>query len=237
MFILHPYGMLIGIGILLAISNILFYSWYTKQETNSLSLLPVIYLSSILGGKLLFFLCDSDFFLGTSFSDFSSFWTQVGTFASESVGGFSILGASFGGIIALIIKTREDLSRNDLSRNQETIIPLSILLIHSTGRIGCFLTPCCQGVIFEIIPLQLLCSAGYFISFIFGMILLKKKIITTLNQSIIYYAMIVCLERFLLDPLRDDSIATIYFFSRYQLIALIYLIVIFLAMHILKKNK
>lgn len=138
-------------------------------------------------------------------------------------GGFSLLGASLGGITGLSYY----LSSKKYIVNIAGCIPISVLLIHSFGRLGCFLSKCCDGSLggYSLYPIVI---AFYFIFFIIGLAFYKKKYITTLKSGLYYYIFAIFLERFLFDPCRFDSVKTAYFLTYYQYVGIIYLIAAFL---------
>ncbi len=138
-------------------------------------------------------------------------------------GGFSLLGASLGGVSGLSYY----LSSHKSFPNLIGYIPISVLLVHSFGRLGCFLSGCCDGSLggYSLYPIVI---AFYFIFFIIGLALYKKKYITTLKSGLYYYIFAIFWERFLFDPCRFDSVKTAYFLTYYQYVGIIYLVAAFL---------
>lgn len=155
-----------------------------------------------MGGKILY-LCETHFFISN---------------ATMLQGGFSLLGASLGGITGLSYY----LSSKKYIENIAGCIPISVLLIHSFGRLGCFWSECCNGTLgrYSLYPIVI---TFYFIFFSGGVALYTKKYIITLKSGLYYYAATIFLERFLFDPWRFDSIKTAYFLTDYQYVAIAYL--------------
>ena len=163
-----------------------------------------------MGGKILY-LCETHFLI-----------TQT----TLLQGGFSLLGASLGGVIGLSYY----LSSKKSITKVVGYVPISVLLVHSFGRLGCFFSGCCNGILgrYSLYPIVI---AFYFIFFIIGLALYKKKYITTLQQGLYYYIFAIFSERFLFDPCRFDSVKTTYFLTYYQYLGIIYLVLTFLIIH------
>lgn len=184
-----------------------------------------IYLYSFVFGKLFFFIIDYLFYL----ENLSLVFYDLELLIS----GFSVLGASFGGIVALLSFNKK---KTVISEEKLALVPLATLLVHAFGRIGCYFAGCCGGSNVYFIPLQFIASLFYFFSFFIGTIIIEK-IKKNFQGIIIYYASIIFLERFLTDHLREDAVFINYYFTKYQLCAASYIsIVFFIVIFFSKKN-
>lgn len=213
---IHPYGLCILSGILLVT---LIYLLFFQKKDNQIeieSLIFFTYLGAFIGGKLLY-LFEINFY-NISFLILS--------------GGFSLLGASLGGILGFFYYKK----KNKISSLAISIIPILTLLVHAGGRIGCYFSNCCDGNFFgfSLYPIVIL---FYFISSIIGMLLYKKKILRTLKKTFLYYVFIIFLERFVFDIFRNDTILTSYILTKYQFIAIIYLLLSIILIFIITKKK
>ena len=207
------YGLSIFFGIIVALlflkKRLLFI------ESQFYSLFFSIYLYSFIFGKLFFFIIDYFFYL----ENFSLASCDLELLIS----GFSVLGASLGGIIALLFFNKQ---KTIISEKKLVLVSLAALLVHAFGRIGCFFAGCCGGNNLDIIPLQFIASLFYFFSFFIGIIIIEK-IKKNFQIAIIYYAFIIFLERFLTDHFREDAVFINNYFTKYQLCAASYICIVF----------
>jgi prolipoprotein diacylglyceryltransferase len=208
-FSINLYGLLIFFGIIGALfflkKKLLFF------ESEFYFLFISIYLYSFIFGKLFFFIIDYLFYLDN--------FSLVSWDLELLVSGFSVLGASFGGIIALLSFNKK---KTIISGEKLALVPIATLLVHAFGRIGCTFAGCCGGKDVCFIPLQCIASLFYFFSFFIGTIIIEK-INKNFHVVIIYYACIIFLERFLTDHLREDAVFINYYFTKYQLCAASYI--------------
>lgn len=223
MFSVNPYGLLIFFGIIGAL--VFLKKTFLFFESEFYFLFISIYLYSFIFGKLFFFIIDYLFCL----DNFSLVFCDLDLLIS----GFSVLGASFGGIVALLFFSQK---KTIISQEKLAFVPLATLLVHAFGRIGCFFAGCCGGNRVYFIPLQFIASLFYFFSFFIGIIIIEK-IKKNFQGSIIYYAFIIFLERFLTEHFREDAVFINYYFTKYQLCAASYIgIVCFILIYFSKKN-
>lgn len=214
MLLVHLYGLFIFFGIL---AVLLFIKNVTSVAEEKLySLVIWIYVYSFFFGKLCFFLVDYIF-------DFDCF--NILMISNFLLSGFSVLGASLGGVIALLSLYEE--KKLTSKENELAYIPVSLFLLHGFGRIGCYFADCCGGSNFYFLPLQLIATIFYFIIFFSGLILIKKKKIQSIYSALLYYAFTVFLERFFTDYFREDAVFVSNFFTKYQLLAASYLVIVY----------
>ena len=101
------------------------------------------------------------------------------------------------GFLAVFI-TLQKIAFKSISGQLCDIIAVVIPLFHSFGRIGCFLTGCCGGIV----HVQLIESFCNFLLFLLLLFLFNKKIF---NGRLLYvYLLIYPLYRFLIEFLRTD---------------------------------
>jgi phosphatidylglycerol:prolipoprotein diacylglycerol transferase len=183
-----------------------------------------IYIGAFIGGKLFFYFFDESF-------DFRSIKEFI-------VYGFSIFGATVGGILATLILFKNDKNRQPFLK----YIPGSVLLIHALGRIGCYFGGCCGGRSLNIfdyeIPFQCSVSFYFLVVFIIYLICIKYKNLRNYLFSLRFYLSAVSFERFLFDFWRDDSIyVPSVYMTKYQLISLIVFVVVHGTICMLKYKK
>jgi phosphatidylglycerol:prolipoprotein diacylglycerol transferase len=216
-FLIHFYGCCIFLGIIAAIFFL--KKIFPVFEDSFYSLFFFIYIYSFIFGKI-FFLCADIFFNSLPLSfDFL-------------LSGFSVFGASLGGIFAILSFAK----KNFFTKKRELFfIPVASLLVHGFGRIGCFFADCCGSSLFSL-PLQCVTSFYYFSAFFFGFFLLDSKI-KNIYSAIFYYALIIFFERFVTDFFREDAVFLTSFFTKYQFLAASYLfVVIFLIIFFRSKH-
>ena len=212
------YGLFILIGIILAT-----YTWValTQRSTRSdikwsiySEIILTIYLSAIISGKILYIMLDFD-------------WNHENLIESIQAG-FSVLGASFGGIVAYSYLYKKYCKIYNIQKALYTL-PVAFPILHIFGRIGCYFSGCCGGIIHILnhnIPLQIASSTWYLLCFLLGFFAfskLKNKKNIFLSPITIY-SIFVALERFIFDFFREDSVLianTI--MTKYQLISFFYL--------------
>lgn len=225
-FSVHIYGFFIMIGV-----TVLLYALaHDKPRKKVLSLDSLYMLATysiiggVVGGKLLYLI---------------EFLHQEGAVWSDSLpfsaGGFSILGTIIGvgtTLIGYLYYHRLPLL---LITDR---IALYAPLTQAIARLGCFFAGCCAGVNTDsflgvvytnaeslaplycsIHPTQLYSSAFLLMIFIFSF-MLDKKHFKKPGQLTAYYLILVSLERFTIDFLRDDRVVIINNFSIMQLVAL-----------------
>jgi len=223
------YGICIFSGIVL-LYLILFIFPFTKNifknvsEEKIINSFIALYISGFIGGRLFYLIFDEKYFNNINLSK-ENIIEHLINFFNFTNGGFSVQGSALLGLITYII------IYNKYKKYKQTcsIIPISVLFIHSFGRLGCYFNSCCNGLIFTF-PLQILSFFLYLISFLFGINLYKKNI--SAFNSILYYISIVNIERILFDPFRFDKellfIIQGYPIYKYQFIGIIILYIIIL---------
>lgn len=212
------YGICISIGIIL----VYFFNVLDLKFKNILidinQLLIIVYCSAFLGGKLVYLLFDSNFMFSNS------------SLLDLLLGGFSLLGASFFGLFGLLYLV----NKNTLGLILSSFLPVSLLLLHVFGRLGCFFSDCCGGN-FYTFNLHFVSIFFYFFSFIIGYFLYFFHYLKSFYNGLYYYGVIIFLERFLFDIYRYDSIMVNIFFTKYQLLSLLYLFLSFIVIYIFYK--
>jgi prolipoprotein diacylglyceryltransferase len=135
-------------------------------------------------------------------------------------GGFSLLGATTGACIVLVILD----TLRYCQKNLYMIIPMYALIINGFGRIGCYCAPCCTGYLFTI-PVQLCSALFYFCCFLI-VYYVSYRYKNFLYEYIVLYGFFIALERFLFDYFRYDCIPYYYgFLSQYQFNGLLFFVV------------
>lgn len=216
------YGISIFIGILFVYYINQFYFKCKNIVIDINDLVIAIYLGAFLGGKLLYILCDLSFLSDYSFSFFS---------LDLLCGGFSLLGASFFAILSLLYY----INKNILQKKVTAFLPISLLFLHSFGRLGCFVADCCGGV-FYTLNLHMVSIFFYFLLSLLGLLLYFFNFLYSFYAGLYYYSLVIFLERFLFDIYRYDCIMLNVFFSKYQLFSILYLLLSLFCIFIFKKN-
>ncbi|MBO4563654.1 MAG: prolipoprotein diacylglyceryl transferase [Clostridia bacterium] len=153
--------------------------------------------------------------------------------------GLVFYGGLFGALIVLYIYTR----RYKLGRKAffDYFIPL-FPLFHAFGRIGCFLTGCCHGVVSErfgiaftnsasalngvpYFPIQLVCSACDLL--LFGFLVMYERRRHRQGKALACYLLLYAAGRFIVEFFRGDEIRGFFlWFSTSQWISLALLIAV-----------
>ncbi len=229
-FSINSYGLAILIGLLVLM-------WFMQQHPLRKKLLSkdqfidtllIGIFIGIAGGRLLYVLNEWDSI--DSFIDVFKLWE----------GGFSVLGSILGILFFLPLY---------LKKLKIPVVPFFDLaalhapLLQSIARIGCFFAGCCYGAatnvgwaimytdqkslapLYEYLhPTQLYSSALLLSIFLF-MYFIAQKTCKKPGQLFTLYLILVSLERFIVDFLRDDRIFftgdTTHVLSTYQIIALL----------------
>lgn len=203
---MNGYGLCIFSGI--CFSLVIAKIFRPDKEIDFFTLTFYLYSFSFFCGKLFFILFDYGLFSLSIISPLDLIFY-----------GFSLLGASLGGIIGFLLYCQQIPYKATSALN---LIPVLILLINSFGRLGCFYAGCCQGSFFGL-PLEIITSLFYLLSFISGFFLCETRNLSV-RKTLFYYAWIIFCERFLFDIYRLDATYTAYFLTTYQVIAIAYLI-------------
>lgn len=216
---MHWYGFFISIGIFFVYFINILYFKYKKIFIDLNDLLLYIYPSAFLGGKLIYFFFDFDGFFTINFG-FDLLY-----------GGFSLLGASFFALTGLLYYVK----KNNIYNVLNPFLPISLLLLHSLGRVGCYCAQCCGGILYNI-DLHAITIFFYLIATILGLFLYRFSCLISFLAGIYYYVIVIFLERFLFDPYRYDVIIINKFFTKYQLFSICYLVICFLFLFVFYKK-
>lgn len=221
-FHVHGYGLMIGIGIIVA-----FAVAVKRAEKKGLDGDLVFnagffgLIGGIIGAKLMFYLTELPAIL------------KDPSMLLDFANGFVVYGGIIGGILTAYVYCR--VKKMEFLPVIDLVVP-SIALAQGFGRIGCFLAGCCYGrpteawygVTFPqgglapagvpLIPTQLLSSAGDFLLGILLILLARKQ----KNRGWItgVYFLLYAVGRFLVEMLRDDPRGNVGILSTSQFIAL-----------------
>lgn len=234
---IYSFGAMIALGIMV-------FSWLVKKDTAYHQMnLDTIWdtmltggiVGGLIGGRLVYYLCDDDIY---NIRHLFYFWQ----------GGYSVLGAILGIMLTLyLLLTIYHIPIMPFFDLHMTYAPF----LQGIARIGCFLSGCCHGCPTEqwwgitysdqasfaplnipIHPTQLY-SATLLISIGLYTYINRKKLRKIPGQTIILYLTLISIERFIIDFLRDDRIIIstikirhyIIMISLYQYIALLIFLV------------
>ena len=225
-FVIHGYGLMIGIGFVLAL---LVGEYRAKKmgmkEEALIDIAIIAGVSGFLGAKLLYII--------VSFKDFIE--DPIGVLGSS---GFVVYGGLIAGVLCNLIYVK--IKKLSFLEYFDLVMP-EIALAQGFGRIGCFLAGCCYGketsawygVTFpadclapagvSLIPTQLFSAAGDFIFAIILFILqrtLYKKKKKTSGIVTAVYLMLYAVGRFLIEFLRNDPRGAVGVLSTSQFIAI-----------------
>ena len=220
-FTIHGYGLMIGLGFLLAV----FIGNY-RAKLRGLSpdhftnIAIFVLLFGFMGGKLLFIIVE-----------FKDFWANpLGALGSE---GFVVYGGIITGILTILIYCRV---KKISAMSYLDLFAPSVAVNQGIGRIGCFLAGCCYGretnsrfgVIFpegclapagvRLIPTQLISAAGMLL-IAAGLIFYAKKAKYRLTVTG-FYLLSYSIGRFFVEFLRNDYRGSVGIFSTSQFISL-----------------
>lgn len=181
--------------------NVSFYSLFILEFTSIAGV--------VIGSKLVFFV------------------TQIPTLKEYSIpimvsrfltGGYVFYGGLYGMICALLLSAPiVKIKRSTLMQFVTPVIPL----FHCFGRVGCFLSGCCHGVIlkrpvtiggvtFITFPLQLI-GAVLELALFFVLLHVDKKE-KTKHPLLFYYLLLYSIGRFVYEFFRGDTVRGIWFF-------------------------
>lgn len=213
---LATYGMIIFIGIFVGI----FFAVKYFAKFNNLKSEDVIYCALYaiiglgIGAKLLYIITNIPFLI-ENHNNFDVFETFKQLFR----GGFVFYGGLIGVILGIYIYSKQ--FKVPFKSLLLTLIP-TVPLIHSFGRIGCFLAGCCYGIEYHgignvvftntafaplnvsLFPVQLLESVCNLLIF-FILIFTYKRHIGNYN-TIALYCILYSITRFFVEFLRGDLI-------------------------------
>lgn len=224
-FVIHGYGLMIGIGFVLAL---LVGEYRAKKmgmkEEALIDITIIAGVSGFLGAKLLYII--------VSFKDFIK--DPMGVLGSS---GFVVYGGLIAGVLCNLIYVK--IKKLSFLEYFDLVMP-EIALAQGFGRIGCFLAGCCYGrqtdaawgVVFpagslapsgvKLIPTQLISSAGDFLIMIVLLLYYRKnKKDGTPGNVGFLYMLLYGVGRFLVEFLRNDDRGGAGMFSTSQWISMV----------------
>lgn len=223
---IYGYGLMIAIGILVALS-ILFRlardNGYDEDKIFNMALIAIF--SGMIGGKLLFIITELKNVINNPL-----ILKNFGT-------GFVIYGAIMGGAIGVYLYCRRQ--KWDTLKILDIVVP-GVALAQGFGRIGCFLAGCCYGaptslpwgITFHdspfavngvsLHPTQIFSSVFDFTLGIFLLWSLKKY--KKPGKTFSLYVILYSIGRFLVEFLRNDPRGSVGILSTSQFIAIFTLI-------------
>lgn len=204
-FVVHGYGLMIGLGFLAAIMVGCYRAKRRGLSDNDfINQAICVLIFGFLGGKLLFLL--------VNFKDFIQ--TPMAYVKSE---GFVVYGGVITGVISIYIYCR---IKKLVFLDYIDLIAPSVAINQAFGRIGCFLAGCCYGrktdsaigVIFpegciapagvKLLPTQLFMAGGDLILFAVLILLAKKKPYPGMVSGM--YLLLYSIGRFIIEYFRND---------------------------------
>lgn len=231
---IYSYGLMIGIGLLVA----LFVGEYRfkKHKLNDeivLDLLLICAITGFLGAKLLYIIVEFDEFTKNPMDVLGS-------------NGFVVYGGIIVGVLAGYIYTR--LKKLNFMEIFDYVMP-EVALAQAFGRIGCFMAGCCYGretdsflgVVFpedslapygvKVLPTQLFSAAGDLLIAVLLIVLSdyvyknvkkqgSKKFGHVYGDMGCIYMILYAVGRFLIEFLRDDIRGAVGVFSTSQFISI-----------------
>lgn len=211
---IYTYPLFMGLGFALFYYFSLGLNEKINEKKLKLFLITSLFFS-VIGAKLLFIVSSGK----SEYLATSTFWLG---------GGYVFYGGLIGSaVVAITFSKWMNLKVHELN----FLVP-SILISHSIGRIGCYLTGCCYGHL--IIPIQLLESLLLICGFIISLKWYRKKI-NLLYLYGIYYSVL----RFVLEFYREDVIRGkwVYSMSTSQIISILIMLFCTVAISFNKQHK
>ena len=226
-FSVHGYGLMIGIGFILA----LFLGEYRAKkkgmkEEAIIDLAIIAAVGGFLGAKILYII--------VSFKEFLQ--NPLAVIGSE---GFVVYGGIISGVLCCMLYCK--VKKLKFLDYFDIVMP-EVALAQAFGRIGCFLAGCCYGrettsrfgVVFpegglapagvKLIPTQLISSAGDFLIMIVLLLYYRKnKKDGTPGNVGFLYMLLYGVGRFLVEFLRNDNRGGAWMFSTSQWISMVIL--------------
>lgn len=224
-FSVHGYGLMIGIGFILA----LFLGEYRAKkkgmkEEAIIDLAIIAAVGGFLGAKILYII--------VSFKEFLQ--NPLAVIGSE---GFVVYGGIISGVLCCMLYCK--VKKLKFLDYFDIVMP-EVALAQAFGRIGCFLAGCCYGrettsrfgVVFpegglapagvKLIPTQLISSAGDFLIMIVLLLYYRKnKKDGTPGNVGFLYMLLYGVGRFLVEFLRNDNRGGAWMFSTSQWISML----------------
>lgn len=218
---IHGYGLMIGIGFLLAVILGMYRAKKKGLEQEAvLDIAIYAILAGFLGGKILYVIVEWKRFL-------SDPWSVLGS------AGFVVYGGIITGVLAGYIYTR--IKKLSFVKYFDLVMP-EIAVAQGFGRIGCFLAGCCYGrqtdswlgVVFpqgslapsgvKLLPTQLFMAGGDFLIAILLILYSRKnKVDGNVGAG---YLILYGVGRFAIEYLRNDSRGNVGALSTSQFISI-----------------
>ena len=230
------YGLCISLGIICAF----FISYWICKKFNLdfndfLMVSGVISIFSIFGAKIFYFL------VSLKSIDINSL-TNIKYLSYLMNSGFVFYGGLIGGLISIPL-IKKFLKIN--TKSYISIIITMVPLIHSFGRIGCYLVGCCHGIVYNsrfskvyknslfapnnlpLFPVQLVESFFNFLIFLILIFYLLKDKDRKGEKSLEIYLVLYSFLRFFLEFYRGDLIrGKIFLISTSQMVSLFIILII-----------
>jgi phosphatidylglycerol:prolipoprotein diacylglycerol transferase len=131
-FSLYSYGFMIALGAILAFYIVLYQSKSLGLNTEKLSSLFMWAIgAAFVGGKLFFFL-----------EDINKYWDNPSLMKNALQGGFVFYGSLIFTLPTLVLWLKKE---KIAVRPFLDILAFAVPVLHSMGRVGCFLAGCCHG--------------------------------------------------------------------------------------------
>ena len=224
---IHGYGLMIGIGVIIALGVVLFRARKQGIETDQVySMVFVSLIFGLLGAKILYCIIEWNTLI-------------IDPWAVVVGSGFVVYGGIIGGIIAAIVFAK--IKALNFLKLFDLIIP-EVAIAQGFGRLGCLLAGCCYGrqtdsslgIMFHnsdlapndvnLIPTQIIFSICAFALAIFLIAVSKYIKIDGVVGAL--YVVLYSAGRFFLEYLRGDYRGTIFnVLSTSQFIAIIVFII------------
>ncbi len=220
-FTVHGYGLMIGLGFLVAVLVGCYRAKkYGLSDDHLINLAINVLIFGFLGGKLLFIIVEFPTFLKAPMS----------IIGSE---GFVVYGGIIAGILTIYIYCK--IKKISFFSYFDILAP-SVAINQAFGRIGCFLAGCCYGretrsaigVVFpegalapsgvKLIPTQLFSAGGDFLLF-FGLIIYAKRAKYRGNVSACYL-LFYSIGRFVIEIFRNDERGAVGMLSTSQFLSI-----------------
>lgn len=233
---LYSYGLMIAIGIIVAVTLFLRRTKTLGLDEDSvLNMIFISIISGVLGGKLLYII-----------TDYESVRESGGVFKNFGEG-FVIYGAIIAGMLSIYIYCRR--KKWNIVKVLDAVVP-GVAIAQGFGRIGCFLAGCCYGAetsckLSVVFPNVSLAPAGVHLhptqiyssifDFLLGVFLLwYSKKDNKEGRVFSMYLIIYSIGRFLVEFLRNDPRGNVGVFSTSQFISIF---MFFIGLFIFKLDK